>query len=125
MTEKTAAEVHREIVVDVPVEKAFRVFTERFGDIKPKEHNIMRSPITETRFEPHVGGHIYDLAEDGSECRWARVLAYEPPRRVYRLDPAGVLALRDQLDTFWSRALNSFEDVASSESREPSNEENR
>ena len=40
------------------------------------------SPIAETRFEPHVGGHIYDRGEDGSECRWARVLAYEPPNRV-------------------------------------------
>ena len=29
-----------------------------------------------------VGGHIYDSAADGSECRWARVLAYEPPDRV-------------------------------------------
>ena len=29
-----------------------------------------------------VGGHIYDRAADGSECRWARVLAYEPPDRV-------------------------------------------
>ena len=33
-------------------------------------------------FEPQVGGHIYDRGEDGSECRWARVLAYEPPDRV-------------------------------------------
>ena len=33
-------------------------------------------------FEPRVGGHIYDRADDGSECRWARVLAYEPPDRV-------------------------------------------
>ena len=33
-------------------------------------------------FEPRVGGHIYDRAVDGSECRWARILAYEPPDRV-------------------------------------------
>lgn len=39
-------------------------------------------PIAETRFEPYVGGHIYDRGVDGSECRWARVLAYEPPDRV-------------------------------------------
>jgi uncharacterized protein YndB with AHSA1/START domain len=29
-----------------------------------------------------VGGNIYDRGVDGSECRWARVLAYEPPNRV-------------------------------------------
>jgi len=33
-------------------------------------------------------------------------------RRVYRLNPAGVAALRDQLDTFWNRALESYQDVA-------------
>lgn len=30
-------------------------------------------------------------------------------RRIYRLNPAGVSALRDQLDTFWQRALTGFE----------------
>ncbi|MCR3718894.1 MULTISPECIES: SRPBCC family protein [Prauserella salsuginis group] len=74
--------VRRQIVVEAPRDKAFRTFTERFGDFKPKEHNLLGAPITETLFEPHVGGHIYDRAEDGSECRWARVLVYEPPSRV-------------------------------------------
>jgi uncharacterized protein YndB with AHSA1/START domain len=38
--------------------------------------------IDETVFEAHVGGNIFDRGVDGSECRWARVLAYEPPDRV-------------------------------------------
>ena len=33
-------------------------------------------------------------------------------RRVYRLNPTAVAALRDQLDTFWQRALTSYVDVA-------------
>ncbi len=74
--------VRRQIVVDAPVERAFAVFTERFGDFKPKEHNLLGSPIAETVFEPKVGGHIYDRGEDGSECAWARILAFEPPDRV-------------------------------------------
>lgn len=74
--------VRREVAVEAPLERAFAVFTEQFGDFKPKEHNLLASPIAETTFEPRVGGHIFDRAEDGSECRWARVLAYEPPNRV-------------------------------------------
>jgi DNA-binding transcriptional ArsR family regulator len=33
-------------------------------------------------------------------------------RRVYRLNPAGVAALRDQLETFWTRAMDNYQDVA-------------
>ena len=74
--------VRREVVVNAPVDRAFALFTERFGDFKPKEHNLLGVPIAETRFEPRVGGHIYDVGEDGSECRWARVIAFDPPTRV-------------------------------------------
>ena len=82
MTETAAAVVNKQIVVEAPLERAFAVFTERFGEIKPAEHNLLGAPIAETVFERRVGGHIYDRAEDGSECRWARVLVYEPPQRV-------------------------------------------
>jgi uncharacterized protein YndB with AHSA1/START domain len=82
MTQTEAPVVRHQVVVNVPVERAFAVFTERFGDFKPREHNLMAVPIAETVFEPRVGGHIYDRAEDGTECRWARILAYEPPNRV-------------------------------------------
>ena len=82
MTQAADTVVRRQIVVDAPIEKAFFVFTERFGDFKPPEHNLLASPIAETVFEARVGGHIYDRGEDGSECHWARVLVYEPPQRV-------------------------------------------
>jgi uncharacterized protein YndB with AHSA1/START domain len=76
------APVRQSIVVEAPIERAFRVFTEEFGSLKPPEHNLLSVPIAETVFEPRVGGHVYDRGADGSECRWARVLAYEPPNRV-------------------------------------------
>jgi uncharacterized protein YndB with AHSA1/START domain len=74
--------VRQSIVVQAPIERAFRVFVEDFGRVKPREHNLLAVEIDETVFEPRVGGHIYDRGVDGSECRWARVLAYEPPSRV-------------------------------------------
>lgn len=74
--------IRHDIVVDAPLERAFAVFTERFGEFKPREHNLMAVPIADTVFEPRVGGHIYDRGVDGSVCNWATILAYEPPTRV-------------------------------------------
>ncbi len=82
MTQDTEQVVRKQIVVEVPVQQAFAVFVNQFGDFKPAEHNLLSAPIVETVFEGRVGGHIYDRAGDGTECRWARVLAYEPPVRV-------------------------------------------
>ena len=77
-----ATVVRRQIVVRAPLDRAFAVFTDRFGDFKPREHNMLGVPIAETVFEPKVGGHIFDRGTDGSECRWARILAFDPPHRV-------------------------------------------
>jgi len=74
--------VQAQVVVDAPLERAFSFFTEGFGSFKPPEHNMLKVEIAETVFEPRVGGYLYDRGVDGSECRWARVLAYEPPDRV-------------------------------------------
>ncbi|OBG11793.1 ATPase [Mycolicibacterium celeriflavum] len=82
MTSAQSAVVRHEVTVDAPLERAFRVFTERFGDFKPREHNLLGTPIVESVFEPHVGGRIYDRGEDGSVCAWSRVLVFEPPNRI-------------------------------------------
>jgi uncharacterized protein YndB with AHSA1/START domain len=81
-TQMTPTTIRRSIVVGAPIDRAFRVFTEDFGAFKPASHNLLAVDIAETVFEPRVGGHLYDRGADGSECRWARVLAYEPPNRV-------------------------------------------
>jgi uncharacterized protein YndB with AHSA1/START domain len=77
-----ATSVQASIVVDAPIERAFSVFTEGIGSWFPPEYNLLDSDIAERVFEPRVGGQVYDRGADGSECRWARVLAYEPPARV-------------------------------------------
>jgi uncharacterized protein YndB with AHSA1/START domain len=82
MTQPAESVVRRNIVVPASQETAFLVFTERLGDFKPPEHNLLGSPIAETVLEPRVGGDIYDRGEDGSTCRWARVLAFDPPERL-------------------------------------------
>jgi uncharacterized protein YndB with AHSA1/START domain len=82
MSQVQAAVVRHNVVVEAPIARAFTVFTERFSDFKPPEHNLLTVPIAETVFEPRIGGHIYDRGVDGSQCRWARILAYDPPERV-------------------------------------------
>jgi uncharacterized protein YndB with AHSA1/START domain len=83
MSQQSAATtVRHSVVVDAPIEEAFRVFTEDFGRFKPPEHNMLGADIAETVFETRAGGQVFDRGVDGSVCRWARVLAYEPPNRV-------------------------------------------
>ena len=74
--------VRTEIVVEAPIDRAFRVFTQNFDRIKPREHNMLGVDIAESVFEPREGGRVYDRGVDGSECQWARVIAYEPPERI-------------------------------------------
>jgi uncharacterized protein YndB with AHSA1/START domain len=81
-TQAHEATVRKQIVVEAPIERAFSVFTEEFDSVKPREHNLLAVEIAETVFEPREGGRVYDRGVDGSECHWARVLAYEPPNRV-------------------------------------------
>ena len=78
----TDTAVRESIVVDAPMERAFSVFTDGIVTWWPPEHHILEAELAEMVFEPRVGGQVYDRGVDGSECRWARVLAYEPPHRV-------------------------------------------
>jgi DNA-binding transcriptional ArsR family regulator len=54
---------------------------------------------------PAVSQHLRVLKDAGLVAERA-----EGTRRIYRLNPAGVAALRDQLDTFWNRALAGYQD---------------
>jgi uncharacterized protein YndB with AHSA1/START domain len=74
--------VRTHITVEAPIERAFNLFTEGIGSWWDPNHHILQTELQEMVFEPFVGGNVYDRGVDGSECRWARVLAYEPPHRV-------------------------------------------
>ena len=83
MTQETSERVvEKSVTVSVPVERAFEVFTDGFGDWFPRQYNLMQSDIVERVFEPRAGGEVYDRGADGEECHWGRVLEYEPPKRV-------------------------------------------
>lgn len=74
--------VKANIFIEAPREKVFETFTNGIDRWWPKEHHILKAELASMTFEPRVGGNIIDRGTDGSECRWARVLAYDPPERV-------------------------------------------
>jgi uncharacterized protein YndB with AHSA1/START domain len=70
------------IEVAAPLDHAFKVFTEQFDNIKPRQHNLLAVDIAETVLEAKPGGQVYDRGVDGSICVWGRVLSVEPPHRL-------------------------------------------
>jgi DNA-binding transcriptional ArsR family regulator len=56
---------------------------------------------------PAVSQHLRVLKDAGLVAERA-----VGTRRIYRLNEAGVAALRDQLDTFWNRALSGYQAIA-------------
>jgi len=63
-------------------------------------------PVT----QPAVSQHLKVLKQVGLVTDRA-----EGTKRIYRLDEAGVAALRDQLDTFWKRTMSGFEQLMEEE----------
>lgn len=55
---------------------------------------------------PAVSQHLRVLKDAGLVVDRA-----EGNRRIYQADPAGLAALRAQLDMFWNQALATFEEV--------------
>jgi uncharacterized protein YndB with AHSA1/START domain len=96
------APVKKTLAVRAPPEKAFKVFTEGFERWWPKGHTVGTSPMARAVIEPRLGGRWYEIGEDGSECQWGEVLAWEPPARV-------MLAWR--LSTEWKADPNAYSEV--------------
>ena len=84
MSELTAIEpVRRSIMVDCPMDEAFRVFTAELSSWWPLlTHSIHAERAREVVFEEREGGEVYELSETGEKAHWADVLAWEPPSRV-------------------------------------------
>ncbi len=70
------------VSVGLPVDEAFRVFTDSFDSWWPVEYHIGQADMAEVVLEPREGGRWYERGVDGSECDWGRVLAWEPPHRL-------------------------------------------
>jgi uncharacterized protein YndB with AHSA1/START domain len=96
------APIRKQLILRATPETAFRVFTEGFHRWWPKSHQIGGAPMAKAVLEPRVGGRWYEVGEDGSECDWGEVLAWEPPRRV-------LLAWR--INAGWTHDANAHSEV--------------
>jgi len=86
------ATVRKSVTVEVPIEKAFKVFTEEFDIWWPRSHKIGDADLQQAVLEGRKGGRWYEIDVDGAECEWGRVLEWDPPSR---------LVLAWQLDAQW------------------------
>ncbi len=80
-----------------------RAILERLAE-RPRAVGELAAELPVSR--PAVSQHLKVLKASGLVTEEAA-----GTRHIYRLNPAGVSALRDQLDTFWNRALAGYEDA--------------
>ena len=88
----TEGVVRKSVTVEVPVERAFTVFTEGIDGWWPRSHKIGAGELKQAVLDAREGGRWYEIDADGNECEWGRVLAWEPPVR---------LVLAWQIDASW------------------------
>jgi DNA-binding transcriptional ArsR family regulator len=88
------------------------VIFERLAD-RPRAVGELAVELPVTR--PAVSQHLKVLKDAGLV-----VATRAGNRRIYRLDPAGVAALRDQLDQYWNRALAAYKAVVEEDREEDS-----
>ena len=80
-TTVTIAPVRKSIRVNASQAHAFDVFTSGLGRWWPLDHGIGKTPRKAAVMETRVGGHWYELAEDGTRTNVGKVIVWEPPKR--------------------------------------------
>src|ERR1700716_3818386 len=74
--------VYKSVVVQVPAERAWEIFTEHPTTWWPSGHQVVPGKREAIVFEPSVGGRYYERDTDGAVRVWGQILAWEPPRRL-------------------------------------------
>ena len=83
--------VRKSVVVPLPVEKAFRLFTDGINSWWPFDSHSIGGDKTETAVFDTDAKRLYERDADGSEHDWADITAWDPPNRfllAWRVNPA-------------------------------------
>ncbi len=91
-----------------------RAIVERLAE-RPRAVGELANELPVSR--PAVSQHLKVLKDAGLVTEHAA-----GTRRIYRLNPIAVAALRDQLDTFWNRALAGYHEVVQDVANHPTQE---
>jgi uncharacterized protein YndB with AHSA1/START domain len=82
--------IRKSVTVPLPVEKAFRLFTDGVNSWWPvATHSIGGEDVENVMFDPD-GKRVYERLADGTEHDWADINAWEPPNRfllAWRVNP--------------------------------------
>jgi uncharacterized protein YndB with AHSA1/START domain len=83
MSVTTIESVKKSVTVNASPERAFEVFTARFGDWWPlASHHTAEDAAATAIIEPHVGGRWFECGVSGTETMWGYVTSWEPPTRL-------------------------------------------
>jgi uncharacterized protein YndB with AHSA1/START domain len=76
------APIQKTVLVPLPVEKAFLLFTDGIDSWWPFDsHSIGGEQVETAVLEPVEGGRLYERHADGTEHDWGEVTAWDPPNR--------------------------------------------
>ena len=81
--ETTGLSVRRQVTVELPQERAYRLFTSEMGSWWPREsHHVGELQPADVVMEPRDGGRWFERDAAGTECEWGFVTSWDPPERV-------------------------------------------
>lgn len=95
------APIRKTLRIRAPQTIAFDTFV-KMGRWSNPTHSLQGKALADVVIEPRAGGRWFEVAEDGAECDWGRVLAFEPPTR---------LLLAWQIDANWAYDPNLVTEV--------------
>jgi uncharacterized protein YndB with AHSA1/START domain len=84
MIPETVSPIVKAIVIDAPRQTVFDTFVAQFGNWWPRERFVRSSggALPTVILEPHEGGAIFELTDNGTRLEWGTVAAIEQNRSI-------------------------------------------